>query len=202
MSAVKYSFDTDFRSGGPGRRAADLELEQAREQAFADGLAKGRAEAKLEANAALTHMAGLIAQQAGQLLAMQEERYVVIEQAAGALAALLAKRIAGAALAQTPLALIEDAARECISQARSAPHLSVRVNEALTQQTEEIFSRFAMESGYGGRILVLADAAIGVGDARIEWADGGVVINHEALTTAVDVAAAKALGAPITQILS
>lgn len=202
MNMAKYTFETDFRSGGPGRRAADMEIQQAREQAFAEGLAQGRAEAQMQANAALTHMAGLIAQQASQLIAMQEERFVVIEQAAAALAATLARRIAGAALAERPMALIEEAARDCIVQARAAPHLAVRVSAELVADTEKLFGELAHDKGYAGRIVVLADEAVGSGDARIEWADGGIVIDREALGAAIDEAARKALGASLDQLLN
>lgn len=202
MNVAPFTFETDFRTGGPGRRAADMEVSQARQQAYEQGLAQGRAEAQAQADAALAHMAGLIAEQARQLLAGQDERYARIEQAAAALAVQLARRIGGAALAERPMAQIEAAARECLAQARGATHLAVRVNGALAEQAEALFARLAHEGGHAGKVVILPDDALAPGDARIEWADGGMVIDHAALADAIEAAAVKTLGASPSEILN
>lgn len=202
MSIAKYTFEADFRQGGPGRRQTDMEVAEAREAGFREGLARGRAEAEAQANAALQHMAGLIAQQAQTLLETQDRRWDEVEIAAAALATKLARRIGGAALAQTPLAPIEQAARECIAQARSAPHLAVKVAADMADQAEAMFGRLAHESGYAGRVVVLPDEMMRPGDALIEWADGGAVIDRDGLDATIEAAAARALGAPPDQILN
>lgn len=202
MNVSPFTFETDFRTGGPGRRAADMEVGQARQQGYEQGLAQGRAEARAQMDAALAHMTGLIAEQARQLLAVQDERYARIEQAAAALAVRLARRIGGAALADRPMAQIEAAARECLAQARGATHLAVRVNGMLAEQAEELFGRLAHEGGHAGKVVILPDDDIALGDARIEWADGGMVIDHAALADAIEAAAARTLGASPDDILN
>ncbi len=202
MSFAKFSFETDFRSGNAGRRVSDLEAQAAREAGLREGMAQGRAQAEAERDAAEMHMMGLLAEQARHLLAGHEERFAHIEQGAAALAAALAQRIAGAALARTPFALIEEAARECLQQARAAQHLSIRVHESLTERTEQIFARLAHEGGFAGKIVVLADPHLARGDARIEWADGGVAIDQERVAQAVEEAIQRVLGGPTEAFVS
>jgi flagellar assembly protein FliH len=202
MTAAKFIFETDFRQEAHGRRVSDVDVAAAREQGFQDGFAKGREAARTEANAALTHMAGVIAQQAEGLLAGQDGRLERIETEAAALAVLLARRLAGAALEAKPQALIEEAARECIVHARSAPHLAVRVNEAFVDEAEKLFGRLTRDSGYAGKVIILGEPEIAPGDARFEWADGGVVIDRAALEDAISAAALRVLSRRTEDILS
>jgi flagellar assembly protein FliH len=194
MNAAKFIFETDFRGDSRGRRISDVDVSTAREDGFAQGFAEGQQAARAESQAALTHMAGVLAQQAERLLAGEDRRREDIEAATAALAVTIARRLAGAALADRPQALIEQAARECIVHARSAPHLAVRVNDAEVDSAEQLFGRLAHESGYAGKVIVLGEPDIASGDARIEWADGGVVIDRAGLEEAMAAAAARVLG--------
>ena len=202
MTAAKFIFETDFRQEAHGRRVSDVDVATAREQGFQDGFAQGREAARTEANAALTHMAGLIARQAEDLLAGQDGRMERIETEAAALAVLLARRLAGAALEVKPLALIEEAARACIVHARATPHLAVRVNETFVDEAEKLFGRLTRDSGYAGKVIILGEPEIAPGDARFEWADGGVVIDRTAIDSAVSAAALRILGQHPEDILS
>jgi flagellar assembly protein FliH len=201
MQSAPFSFDTDFRREAHGRRVTDVDVATAREQGFNEGFAQGRAAAAAEAQAALTHMAGLLAQQAQMLLAQQGERFALVEREATALAVVLARRIAGAALAQRPDAVLEQAARECLQHARAAPHLAVRVHADAVDKAEKLFGALAHESGFAGKVIVLGEPETAIGDARLEWADGGVVIERAGLDALIDAAARQALGASPEEIL-
>jgi flagellar assembly protein FliH len=39
----------------------------------------------------------------------------------------------------------------------------------------------AKQSGFQGRLIILAEPEIATGDCRIEWADGGVVLERAAI---------------------
>ncbi|MGL4439381.1 MAG: FliH/SctL family protein [Bosea sp. (in: a-proteobacteria)] len=202
MTTAKFMFETDFRNEARGRRVTDVDVETARQDGFNAGFAEGRQAAQAEANAALNHMAGLISQQAERLLAGQDERASLIEAAAAMLAATMARRLAGAAIADKPQALIEQAARECIMHARAAPHLAVRVNEAHVDSAERLFGRLTRESGYAGKVIILGEPDIAPGDARFEWADGGVVIDRAAVDKQIDGVIGQVLGSGAHEFLS
>ncbi|MGL1488976.1 hypothetical protein ACSTJG_24320, partial [Vibrio parahaemolyticus] len=41
--------------------------------------------------------------------------------------------------------------------------------------------QMAAHSGFQGRLVILAEPTIATGDCRIEWADGGVVLERAAI---------------------
>jgi flagellar assembly protein FliH len=56
----------------------------------------------------------------------------------------------------------------------AAPHVVVRLNDALYADARERLEDIARMRGFEGRLVVLAEPDIAPGDCRIEWADGGV----------------------------
>ncbi len=79
--------------------------------------------------------------------------------------------------------------------ARSAPHLAVRVNDAAVEDAEKLFGRLTRESGYAGKVIILGEPDIAPGDARLEWADGAVVIDRAALEKSISDAVSRLVGA-------
>jgi flagellar assembly protein FliH len=188
-AATKFMFGTDFREGG--RRAADeADVAAARAQGFRDGEAQGRQQGEAQ----LLALAGQIAQTADRLLAREDERAETVEAQAVQVALATARALAGAALAERPLAEVEAAVRECMVHARLAAHLVVRVNEASVEQVEGLLKRLAQQSGYAGRLIVLGEPDIMQGDGRIEWADGGFAIDRQRLSQQVEQAVARVFG--------
>ena len=98
---------------------------------------------------------------------------------------LLARRIAGDALDAKPLATIGEAARTALQHLRGVPHLVVRVNDALVDEAEALMKSLARERGYEGRLGVLGEPDLLPGDARIEWADGGIVRDRTRIEASV-----------------
>ena len=56
---------------------------------------------------------------------------------------------------------------------RSEPKVVIRVHEELRDVVEARIGAVASAKGYGGRIEVLGDAAVALGDCRIDWTGGG-----------------------------
>jgi flagellar assembly protein FliH len=57
----------------------------------------------------------------------------------------------------------------------------VRINDSLYETARERVERLATQSGFQGRLVILAEPEIETGDCRIEWADGGVVLERAAI---------------------
>jgi flagellar assembly protein FliH len=170
--ASRFVFDNDFRrSGAAGSRA----VAEAEERGRAAGIAAGLAQAQTSLPARLAEAAERLAGAAGALLADAEARHARIEEEAVALALAFAQKIAGEALDADPLGPIADAARAALQHLRGVPHLAVRVNDALVEEVDAMLKPLARERGFEGRIVVLGEPDIALGDARLEWADGGIV---------------------------
>ena len=90
-------------------------------------------------------------------------------------AVAVARKLAPALIAREPFAEISALASDCFRELVAAPHIVVRVNDALYADARGKARRHrARAHGFEGRLVVLAEPDIAVGDCRIEWADGGI----------------------------
>jgi flagellar assembly protein FliH len=169
----RFLFETDFRGGGDARHRAALA--QAEERGRAAGLAAGLAQAQAAAPARLAQAVERLAQQASALLAEADARQARLEEDAIGFALAFARKLAGEAIDANPLGPLAQAARAAFEHLRGVPHLAVRVNEGLVGEIEMLMQKLARERGFDGRIIVLGEPDIPLGDARLEWADGGLV---------------------------
>lgn len=191
MNARPFLFDTDFRrpnAQGAARDAAAVA--EAEAKAYARGLEEGRIRSEAQAQARLADALNRLGLAAAGLLSQADARDADREDQAMTFATALARKLAGDALAASPLAAVEEAARAALQHVRGVPHLVVRVNEAIVDDTETLMKRLARERGFEGRLVVLGEPDLAEGDARIEWADGGVVRER----TRVEAAALEAAG--------
>ena len=82
-------------------------------------------------------------------------------------------------------------ASACFRELVAAPHVVVRVNEWLHQAAREELDKTTQACGFAGRLVLLAEPDIAVGDCRIEWADGGVRREVAAVEAAIDEAVTR-----------
>jgi flagellar assembly protein FliH len=176
-SAKPFLFETDFRSARPSaeaQRAAEAAA-QAEAEAHARGVQEGRIQAESQVQGRLADAMTRLALAAAGLIAQADARDAEREAQAVEVAMLIARKVAGDALDAAPLAGIGEAARTALQHLRGVPHLVVRVHDSLVEEAETLVKRLARERGYEGRLVVLGDPDMAAGDARIEWADGGIV---------------------------
>ncbi len=183
---AKFLFDTDFSAPDRRERAATAaevaqKVAAAEARAYRDGFDAGQREAKAESDrrAALAleeikiALAGIAAGFGGIETRMETEAVDV--------AVAAARKLCRELIAAEPLAEIEGLIRDCFSHLVSTPHLVVRINAALYEQAHERIESMANQSGFQGRLIILAEPEIATGDCRIEWADGGVVLERAAI---------------------
>jgi flagellar assembly protein FliH len=181
---AKFMFENDFRNDRRAR-VSDADIVNAERTGHEAGFAQGRMQALEEIQARYAAIASELSQQMEHLLNSNDQRALAIEHAAIQVAVDLAKRIGGAALAERPRAALEQAAREALGHARGAPHLAVRVNETVVDEMDKLFAKLCRETGFGGRVIVLGEPDAAIGEARMEWADGGILINQAGLDAAL-----------------
>ncbi|KQP96455.1 FliH/SctL family protein [Methylobacterium sp. Leaf117] len=191
MNARRFLFDTDFRprpdNPATVKEAAALAETIARAEAegYARGLREGQAMAEQQIQARLSDAITRLGLAAAGLIGQSDARDLSREDEAMDFAVALARKIAGEALDAQPLAAIGDAARAALQHLRGVPHLVVRVHESLVDDSEALVKRLARERGFEGRLVVLGEPDLALGDARMEWADGGVVRDRARIEAAV-----------------
>jgi flagellar assembly protein FliH len=102
-------------------------------------------------------------------------------------------KLAGKLLDEVPMAGIEAAARSIFDDLRGQPHVAVRVAPDLTDAAKEKLTSIARERGFEGRLIVLGEPEIPPGDVRIEWADGGIVLDRAMVERTVAAGVERAL---------
>jgi flagellar assembly protein FliH len=188
---AKFLFDTDFAAPDKSReRPTQAEMAEriaaAEQRAYRDGFDAGQREAKAESDRrtalALEEikigMQGIAARFAGIETRMETEAVEV--------AVAVARKLCSELIAAEPLGEIAGLVKDCFSHLVSTPHLVVRINASLYEAAREGIERLAKQSGFEGRLVILAEPEIATGDCRIEWADGGVVLERAAIDAKID----------------
>ena len=96
-------------------------------------------------------------------------------------AVAVARKLCSELIAREPLGEITGLVKDCFSQLVSTPHIVVRIHDSLYETARDHIERLAKQSGFEGRLVILAEPEIEAGDCRIEWADGGVVLERAAI---------------------
>lgn len=202
LKPAPYLFDEIFALDvEPARPAApaidqamlDAAVERARAEGQAAGLAEGRRAAGEAISARTAQAAEKLVVGIGELARSAGAERGRIEAAAVELALTAARRLARTLIAAMPHAEVERMLRDSLADLREVPHVVVRVNEAIADDLRKRIGAIAAETGFDGRIVVLADPEIGEGDGRMDWADGGVVRDSAAIARAIEEAAASYL---------
>jgi flagellar assembly protein FliH len=189
---AKFLFDMDFSAPDKSRErpATAIEIAQkvaaAEARAYRDGYDAAQREAKVESDrrSALAleeirlAMQGILVRFAGVATRMETEAVDV--------AVAVARRLCSELIAAEPLGEITGLVSDCFSHLVSTPHLVVRINSSLYEAARDKIEHQAAQSGFQGRLVILAEPEIATGDCRIEWADGGVVLERAAIDAKID----------------
>jgi flagellar assembly protein FliH len=184
---AKFLFDMDFSAPDRTRErpATPAEIAQkiasAEARAYRDGFDAAMREAKAESD----RRTALALEEIGVGIQAIVARFSGIAQRmeteAVDVAVAVARKLCSELIAAEPLGEITGLVRDCFSHLVSTPHLVVRINESLYEHAHERIDRLAKQSGFEGRLVILAEPEIDTGDCRIEWADGGVVLERAAI---------------------
>lgn len=199
IRAQKFSFDEEFgeRRTGSSRRAADQQkLDEAEHQGFARGVLEGRREAQEEAAMRTAVALEQIATQAGRVLAHLDQQRAVFEQQAAALAIAFARTLAGKLIEREPLGPMTDAAADCFRHLVGTPHVVVTVPQDHVDAAKATLDQMAARRGFDGKLIVLGDPEMALGDFRLEWADGGISRDGAVLQSLIAEAIARHCGSP------
>ncbi len=187
---AKFLFDTDFSATDKARErqnqaeiAARVAAAEARayQAGFDAAMQEARAESDRRVALALEEIAIGIRGIASRFSGIENR----METEAVDVAVAVARKLCGALIAEQPLGEITALVSDCFSHLVSTPHLVVRINAALYDVAHERIERLAKQSGFEGRLVILAEPEIASGDCRIEWADGGVVLDRAAIETKI-----------------
>jgi flagellar assembly protein FliH len=189
---AKFLFDTDFSAPNEARERAATPADIARQIAAAEtrGYRDGFDAGQQEASAESDRRVALALEEIGIALRGIATRFSGVETRmeteAVDVAVAVARKLCSALMAGQPLAEVTALVSECFSHLVSTPHLVVRINDSLYDAARERIESMARQSGFEGRLVILAEPEIDSGDCRIEWADGGVVLERAAIEAKIN----------------
>jgi flagellar assembly protein FliH len=189
---AKFLFDMDFSAPDKARErpATPSEIAQkiaaAEARAYRDGYEAAQREARAESDRRIAlaleeiklGIQGIAARFSGVETRMETEAVDV--------AVAVARKLCRDLVSREPLGEITGLVSDCFSHLVSTPHLVVRINDSLYEAARERIERLAKQSGFEGRLVILAEPEIETGDCRIEWADGGVVLERAAIEAKIN----------------
>lgn len=189
---AKFMFDLDFAPPARTNQPAVIPL-AVHEAALAAAEARGRqaglaaaevqerTRAERQTAAAFDRISAALTRLAGELPALASR----LETESIDVAIAAARQLAPALIAREPLAEVSALVVACLRELIAAPHVVIRVNEALYADARERLTELARACGFEGRLVVLGEADIAPGDCRIEWADGGMIRERAAIEAAI-----------------
>jgi flagellar assembly protein FliH len=197
---VKFTFERRFgeRRANPfsygdeeqkvALAAHEAALKQAEQAGFAAGREQGMADARAEETARLARAIEVLASHVDLLARDLGDVSEAATAEAIRMAHLFADTLSGALARRLPHARMEEALAAVLRDVRGAPHLVLRVAPDLVEAAGERCTALARAHGFEGRLVVLGDPDAMAGDARIEWADGGIAIDREAISRRIGAA--------------
>jgi flagellar assembly protein FliH len=189
---AKYLFDQDFSVPDKARERAVSTKEIAEQIAAAEarGYRSGFDAAQREAKVESDRRSALALEEIGAAVRTIANRYAGVETRmeteAVDIAVAVARKLCGELVAREPLAEVAALVSECFRHLVATPHLVVRINDQLYDGAKERIEAMAKQSGFQGRLVILAEPEIQTGDCRIEWADGGVVLERAAIEVKIN----------------
>jgi len=88
---------------------------------------------------------------------------------------------------------IERVIAQAVEARRDEPRLAITVPAAHLEALKGQIDRIAVERGYAGKLILLADDNMSPSDVRVEWADGGAERLYERLYAQIELEFAKAI---------
>jgi flagellar assembly protein FliH len=185
----------------PEPRFALAELERARAESHAQGRSEALAEAAQATEARLADTLEILTRAIERLAEERARIEGEVERVAVTLVRTVLHRAVPALAAKDPLAELEAFVTRTLGEAFDEPRIVLRVGDALFEPVKLRLPVLSQGAGYSGKLVLLADPALGAGDGRIEWADGGAERDIGRLLTELDRILARSLPAPAPEQL-
>jgi flagellar assembly protein FliH len=193
MSApAKFLFDTDFSAPDRMRERPATPSEVAQKVAAAEArayragydaaLREARAESDRRSALALEEIAIAIKGIAARVASVETR----METEAVDVAVAVARKLCSELIGREPLGEVMALVGDCFAQLVATPHLVVRINDQLYEAAHEQIEKLSKQCGFAGRLVILAEPEIESGDCRLEWADGGVVLERAAIDAKIN----------------
>src|SRR5579859_5375967 len=173
---------------------SEEDLTLAREQAFEQGRQTGLQEAAQS----LEQMVGMAMATAAHHLqaigAAQAADAESLAQEAAAVAVAIVRKLHPEFARRYGVQEIESAVSDCLAHLERLPKVTIKVAPALLDAVKEKDKGLAAQVHFDGKLAVVGEASLTLGDCRVEWGDGGAERDQSRVWAQIDQAVEAALG--------
>ncbi len=155
-----------------------------------EGIAAGREQERAEILGAIEQQTmktlALIEKRIGELLNIQEQANEAIQRDCLVIATAVVQRLFPSLNQEHAQREVEDMIASVMTMVIEEPRVTVKVNEKLHASLEKRITEITAKKGFEGKLTVLSDQDIQIGDCKIEWGKGGAVRDMDALWREID----------------
>lgn len=150
-------------------------IADAKREAFAEGVTQGERNAANTAAQTIAALGTTLATQVAPYAQALDEAILRHQSEAASLAMAVSKKLAHQLVARQPTVELEALIAECLEGLGAVPHLVVRCHPEMADAIRESATQHVNATGFAGRLVIMGDEDIRLGDGRMEWVNGGIV---------------------------
>lgn len=188
----KHDFDKE-RAEVEKPAFTEEQLILAKMQAHSQGKTEGLKEARQAQEEQILKCLQQIGARCEALVAAEDRRDLEQMVSATRLAMRVAHKLLPQFAQRFSLHEIERVILQAIETRRDEPRIAIIVPGVHLEPLREKIDALALEKGYAGKIILIADDNLAGTDVRVEWADGGAERLYERLFSQVEAEFAKAI---------
>ncbi|WND02739.1 FliH/SctL family protein [Temperatibacter marinus] len=191
MEPVKFTFDKSFDAGASNRH--EEEMSNLREQADADkqsahqaGFQEGHAQALSEIESATQAVMEQLHQTTVGLFNEFHTIQNQVSAESAQIAHMVGLQLAENLIKKAPITEIEKLLMGIFDDLRDQPRLIIRVNNDVADAINDRIKELQSRADFEGEIVLAADPAFNPQDIAVEWADGGIKRDFEAIQQTIN----------------
>lgn len=194
----KFLFDNnDFDKPAPAEKPAisysEEQLILAKTQAHAQGKQEAAAEARAAQELQTQKLLDTLIAQMERLIAAEDRREIENMMAATKLALRVTHKLLPQMAERFSLAEIEGVILSSLDVRKDEPRIAVMIPVQHMDVLKDRIDRLALERGFAGKMILIADDNLGPSDCRVEWADGGAERMYDRLSAQIEMEFAQAI---------
>jgi flagellar assembly protein FliH len=194
----KFLFDTnDFdkpaRVEKPAISYSEEQLMLAKTQAHAQGKQEAATEARAAQELQTQKLLDTLIALVERLVAAEDRREVENMMAATKLALRVTHKLLPQMAERFSLAEIEGVILSSLDVRKDEQRIAVMIPPQHMDALKDRIDRLALDRGFAGKMILIADDNLGPSDCRVEWADGGAERMYERLSAQIEMEFAQAI---------
>lgn len=160
------------------------ELNAARDEAFAAGKQEGEKEAADATDLKISDALAAVEEGLSEIFRIQEETNETMLKNAISVATTVVRKLFPSLNETNALGEVENLVVTTLEKVMDEPKITIHVAEELRPGLEQRID--SLIKGYEGKLKVLGDGGMALGDCRIEWSEGGAERNTDAMWKEID----------------